>query len=58
VERRATERGEDAEVWSEEDRKKIGILGPLFEKFISRNGTQKEEEEGDTRSFLETLFGK
>lgn len=57
VERRGMERAEDAEIWSEEDRKKIAILGPLFDKFIRRAGTPKEPEREET-SFLEALFGK
>jgi hypothetical protein len=53
VERRREERGEGAEVWSEDDRKALLKLGGLFDKWNSRRGKQKKEE--NSKSFLEEL---
>lgn len=55
VERRREERGEGAEVWSEDDRKALLKLGGLFDKWNSRKGKQKKEEGGGSKSFLEEL---
>jgi hypothetical protein len=52
IERRKTDRTEDAETWAEDERKAIVKLGPLFEKFVNRHGTPKKEE---SKSFLEEL---
>ena len=54
VERRREERGEGAETWSDDDRKTILKLAPLFDKYNSRRGKQKEKE-GSSKSFLEEL---
>jgi hypothetical protein len=53
VERRSKERGEGAEAWTEDERKTIGKLAPLFEKYNNRHGKQKEKEKD--KSFLEEL---
>jgi hypothetical protein len=53
VERRTKERGEGAEIWSEDDRKVISKLVPFFEKWNNRHGKQKEETK--EKSFLEEL---
>lgn len=53
VERRREERGEGAEVWSEDDRKALLKLGGLFDKWSRRNGKQKEDKK--EKSFLEEL---
>lgn len=59
VERRREERGEGAETWSDDDRKALLKLGVLFDKWNSRQGKKKEsKKEGDSVSFLESLFGK
>lgn len=55
VERRREERGEGAEVWSEDDRKALLKLGGLFDKWNSRGGKKKKEEGGGSKSFLEEL---
>lgn len=52
MERRKNERAEDAEVWSEDERKALLKLGPLFEKYNNRHGKPKEKKE---KSFLEEL---
>lgn len=57
VERRRDERGDGAETWSEDDRKKLLTLAPLFDKWNSRQGKKKTTKD-DSQSFLETLFGK
>lgn len=54
VERRRDERGEGAEVWSDDDRKTLLRLAPLFDKWASRKGKQKESKDND-KSFLELL---
>ena len=54
VERRREERGEGAEVWSDDDRKVLLKIAPLFEKWNKRAG-QKKESKTDDRSFLEML---
>lgn len=54
VERRREERGEGAEIWSEEDRKALLKLGGLFDKWNGRKGKQKEPEK-TSKSFLEEL---
>lgn len=53
VERRREERGEGAEVWSDDDRKALLKLGSLFDKWNKRSGTKKEEKK--EKSFLEEL---
>lgn len=54
VERRREERGEGAEIWSEDDRKALLKLGGLFDKWNSRGGKKKEGEKKE-KSFLEEL---
>ena len=54
VERRRDERGEGAEVWSEDDRKAILKIGGLLDKYSNRNGKRKEKKT-DNKSFLEEL---
>jgi hypothetical protein len=54
VERRRDERGEGAEIWSEDDRKILLKIAPLFEKWNNRGG-KKKETKNDDRSFLELL---
>lgn len=54
VERRREERGEGAEVWSDDDRKVLLKIAPLFDKWNSRKGKQKEKN-NDDKSFLELL---
>jgi hypothetical protein len=52
IERRKSERSEDAETWADDERKAIIKLGPLFEKYSRRNGSEKQKKE---KSFLEEL---
>ena len=54
VERRRDERGEGAEVWSEDDRKAILKIGGLLDKYSNRHGKRKEKKT-DNKSFLEEL---
>lgn len=54
VERRKDERGEGAEVWSDDDRRAILKIGGLFEKYANRKG-KKQEKKPDNKSFLEEL---
>jgi hypothetical protein len=51
IDKRKTERADDAEVWTDEERKALLKLGPLFEKWNKRQGVAKKKE----KSFLEEL---
>ena len=51
VERRSQERNE-AETWSEDERKALTKLGKLFDKWNNRQGKKTPERE---KSFLEEL---
>ena len=56
VERRKGERAEDAEVWSDEERKNLTKLGGLFDKWSKRGGTPKEPAgKKKEKSFLEEI---
>lgn len=54
VERRRDERGEGAEAWTDDDRKTLLRLAPLFDKWANRGG-KKKESKNDDKSFLELL---
>lgn len=53
TERRATERSEDAEKWTDDERKTMTKVGGLFEKWNKRHGTPKQEKK--EKSFLEEI---
>jgi len=53
VERRREERNEGAENWSDDDRKVLLKIAPLFDKWNSRKG--KPKEASNDKSFLELL---
>jgi hypothetical protein len=52
VDKRKTERAEDAEVWKDEERATLLKLGTLFDKWSKRSGTAAPRKE---RSFLEEI---
>jgi hypothetical protein len=52
VERRKVERADDAEAWSDDDRKALLKVGPLVEKWLTRGGKSTKKKE---KSFLEEL---
>jgi hypothetical protein len=52
VERRKAERADDAETWTEDERKALLKVGPLFEKWLTRSGKTGKKKE---KSFLEEL---
>ena len=53
VERRREERGDGAEVWTDDERKALLKLGSFFYKWNNRKGKPKEEHR--EKSFLEEL---
>ena len=53
VDKRKEERGQDAEIWTEDDRKVLTKIGGLFDKWNTRNG--KQEGKKKETSFLEEL---
>ena len=54
VERRREERNE-AEKWSDDERKTILKLGSFFDKWNNRKGKPKEGGHAEEKSFLEEL---
>ena len=56
IERRKSTRGEDAEVWTEDDRKRMQAIGPYIDRWNSRNGTSKPVEKKE-RHPLDVLLG-
>jgi hypothetical protein len=53
VDKRKTERADDAEVWADDERKALLKLGSLFEKWNKRAGTVEPEKK--KKGFLEEL---
>jgi hypothetical protein len=51
IDKRKTERADDAEVWSDDERKALIKVGPLVEKWMKRSGEAKKKQ----KSFLEEL---
>ena len=52
VDKRKQERGDGAEVWTDDERKVLTKFGPLAEKWSNRHGQPQKKKE---KSFLEEL---
>jgi hypothetical protein len=52
IDKRKAERADDAEVWSDDERKALLKLGTLFDKWTKRTGTVTP---GKKKSLLEEL---